>query len=418
MEMKNILAYLHGDKIIWALVILLALFSFLPVYSASTNLVYTIGTGKETGYYLIKHFVHLTIGFVLMWFMHKISYRYFRQIAIIGMPLIVLLLVYTLTRSNTINGANASRWITVPIFGQFQPSSLAAIFLIIYVAQYLTSIKDEVVDFATSCWQLWLPVLLVVGLILPANFSTAALIFMMVCILVFIGNYPFKYLMMIMTAGIIMVTLFVLMAKAMPGVFPNRVDTWISRIDRFAGPDDGTKDLYQVDNAKIAIAQGGLFGVGPGKSIQKNFLPQSSSDFIFAIIVEELGAITGVIVLFIYLGLFFRFLIAAHKAPSMFGKLLVTGLGFYLIFQALINMGVAVSLLPTTGQALPLISSGGTAILMSCFSVGVILSVTKKESEIHKEELDRLDREDREQETLAELHDKRVENENKEQIIF
>lgn len=416
MEMKNILAYLHGDKIIWALVILLALFSFLPVYSASTNLVYTIGTGKETGYYLVKHFVHLTLGFVLMWFMHKISYRYFRQIAIIGMPFIVLLLVYTLTRSNTINGANASRWIIVPGFGQFQPSSLAAIFLIIYVAQYLTSIKDEVVDFATSCWQLWLPVLLVVGLILPANFSTAALIFMMICVLVFIGNYPRKYLALIIGTGLLLVIIFGLTAKSFPGMFPNRVDTWISRIDRFTGPDDGTKDLYQVDNAKIAIAQGGLFGVGPGKSIQKNFLPQSSSDFIFAIIVEELGAITGVIVLFIYLGLFFRFLIAAHKAPSLFGKLLVTGLGFYLIFQALINMGVAVSLLPTTGQALPLISSGGTAILMSCFSVGVILSVTKKESEIHKEELDRLEREDREQEALAELHNKRMEN--KEQIIF
>ncbi|MDR2222164.1 MAG: FtsW/RodA/SpoVE family cell cycle protein [Flavobacteriaceae bacterium] len=412
--MKKVLAYLHGDKIMWALVILLALFSFLPVYSASTNLVYTVGTGKETGYYLVKHFIHLIVGFVLMWLMHKVSYRYFRQVAIIGMPLVVVLLIYTLLKTNTINGANASRWITVPIIGQFQPSSLAAIVLLLYVAQYLTSIKDQVVEFWPSFWELWLPVGIVVGLILPANFSTAAVIFFMVCILMFIGNYPKKYLFSIGVAGIAFVLIFVLMAKAYPGMFPNRVDTWISRIDRFAGPDDGTKDLYQVENAKIAIAQGGIVGVGPGKSIQKNFLPQSSSDFIYAIIVEEYGIGIGIFVLMLYIGLFYRFIIAAHKAPTLFGKLLVTGLGFYLIFQALINMGVAVSLLPTTGQALPLISSGGTAILMSCFSIGAILSVTKKESEIHKEEQDRLEQSDKTQEMVARFYEERLENEKAE----
>jgi cell division protein FtsW len=305
----------------------------------------------------------------------------------------------------------------LPVVGQFQPSSTAAILLLMFVAQYLTGIKDKAVSFWPSFWELWTPVLVIVGLILPANFSTAALIFCMVCVLVFVGKYPFKYLATIVAAGVMFMGVFILAAKAFPGVFPNRVDTWISRIDRFAGPDDGTKDLYQVENAKIAIAKGGIFGVGPGKSVQKNFLPQSSSDFIYAIIVEELGIVGGVTVLGIYLLLFFRFLIAAHKAPTLFGKLLVTGLGFYLIFQALINMGVAVSLLPTTGQALPLVSSGGTAIWMTCFAIGVILSVTKKESEIQQEELDKQERSDREQEELARLYLERQQKEMENEVL-
>ncbi|TDS56926.1 FtsW/RodA/SpoVE family cell cycle protein [Myroides indicus] len=415
--MKKLLTLLYGDKTIWALVVLLALFSFLPVYSASTNLVYTVGTGKHTSYYLAKHLVHLGIGFCILWIVHKWEYRYFRQIAIIGIPVMAVVLFITLLKGNTIGGANASRWMNLPVVGQFQPSSTAAILLLMYVAQYLTGIKDKAVSFWPSFWELWTPVLVIVGLILPANFSTAALIFCMVCVLVFVGKYPFKYLATIVAAGVMFMGVFVLAAKAFPGVFPNRVDTWISRIDRFAGPDDGTKDLYQVENAKIAIAKGGIFGVGPGKSVQKNFLPQSSSDFIYAIIVEELGIVGGLTVLGIYLLLFFRFLIAAHKAPTLFGKLLVTGLGFYLIFQALINMGVAVSLLPTTGQALPLVSSGGTAIWMTCFAIGVILSVTKKESEIQQEELDKQERLDREQEELARLYLERQQKEMENEVL-
>ena len=407
--MKKLLSLLHGDKIIWALAILLAMLSFLPVYSASTNLVYTIGTGKATTDYLFRHFVHLFIGICIMWYFHKRDYALFRKIAIIGMPIIALILLYTLLKGNTIGGANASRWLKIPLLGQFQPSSTAAIILLMYVAQYLTGIKDEVVSFKTSFWQLWVPVLVIIGLILPANFSTAALIFCMVCVLVFIGKYPFKYLLSIIGIGAFGMLMFVLVAKAFPGAFPNRVDTWISRIDRFTGPDDGTRDLYQVENAKMAIANGGLFGVGPGKSVLKNFLPQSSSDFIYAIIVEEWGLFGGLTILGIYLLLFYRFLIAVHKAPTLFGKLLVAGLGFYLIFQALINMGVAVSLLPTTGQALPLVSSGGTAIWMTCFAIAVILSVTKKEAEIQAEEQKKKEEEALEQEMLHDLHIERLE---------
>ncbi|AJA67975.1 FtsW/RodA/SpoVE family cell cycle protein [Myroides odoratimimus] len=399
--MKKLVANLYGDKHIWTVIFLLALFSFVPVYSASTNLVYTIGTGKSTFSYLFKHFAHLSIGFVLLYLAHKLEYRYFRQLSILMMPVAIVLLFFTLIQGKTIGGANASRWLDLGVI-QIQPSAIAAVVVLGYVAQYLVSIQDKKVEFWPSVLELWLPVMVVVGLIFPANFSTAALIFLMVGILVFVGKYPFKYLAAIFGAGMLFVTLFVLAAKALPeGTMPNRVDTWISRIDRFANADEGGKDLYQVDNAKIAIASGGLVGKGPGKSVQKNFLPQSSSDFIYAIIVEEYGMVGGLSILFLYLYLFFRFLIAAHKAPTLFGKLLVTGLGFYFIFQALINMGVAVSLLPTTGQTLPLISSGGTSIWMTCISLGVILSVTKKEQEIQKQEMERMIEEERMQEELG-----------------
>lgn len=405
--MKQLFAHLYGDKTIWALVILLAFFSFMPVYSASTNLVYTVGTGKQTGYYLLKHLVHISVGLGVLWFSHKMEYKYFRAIGVFGLPIIGLVLLYTLMKGTTIGGANASRWVSILGF-QFQPSSTASIILLIYVAQYLVKIKDSVVEFWPSFLELWLPVLIIVGLILPANFSTAALIFLMVCILVFVGKYPLKYLMSIVGLGIVFMGIFVLTAKAFPGMFPNRVDTWISRIDRFAGPDDGTKDLYQVENAKMAIALGGIVGVGPGKGVQKNFLPQSSSDFIYAIIVEEYGLIVALAVLFVYLLLFFRFLVAAHRAPTLFGKLLVIGLGFFFTFQALINMGVAVSLLPTTGQTLPLISSGGTSIWMTCFALGAILSVTKKEQEIQQQELEKQVKEERLQEELKKIEEERL----------
>lgn len=228
-------------------------------------------------------------------------------------------------------------------------------------------------------------------LILPANFSTAALIFSMVILLVFIGKYPLKYIVSIIVLGAVFFSFFILVVKAFPDAFPNRVDTWMSRIENFTS-DKPDEDDYQIEKAKIAIASGGIYGLGPGKSVQKNFLPQSSSDFIFAIIIEEYGLIGGLVVLVLYMLLFFRFIVAAHKSNSIFGKLLVVGLGFPIIFQALINMGVAVELLPVTGQTLPLISSGGSSIWMTCIAIGIILSVTKKEEEIAAELQDKQQR--------------------------
>jgi cell division protein FtsW len=379
--MFDIIGKIRGDKTIWAIVFLLALVSFLPVYSASTNLVYVIGKGSTIGY-LFKHFIHVMLGFTIVFFVHKTPYHYFKALSIFGIPLVILLLVYTLFKGTVIDGANASRWIQIPFVGiSFQTSTIAFIVLMIYVARYLAKVSDKEYSFKESLLELWFPVFAVLALVLPANFSTTALIFSMVCMLVFIGQYPLKYLGFIIGAGIASLLFFIMVAKAFPDAMPNRVDTWMSRIDSFFD-DKPNDDDYQIENAKIAIASGKIYGLGPGKSVQKHFLPQSSSDFIFAIIVEEYGLIGAVGILFLYLLLFVRFIIDAQKATTLFGKLLIIGLGFPIIFQAFINMGVAVELLPVTGQPLPLISSGGTSLWMTCIAIGIILSVTKKEEEI------------------------------------
>jgi cell division protein FtsW len=405
--MLKIINSLKGDKVIWAFVALLALFSFMPVFSASSNLAYMRHGSGNAITYLVKHLAHIFIGFFIIYQVHKIPYHYFRGISRIALPIIWLLLIYTLVKGTVIDGANASRWIQVPFIGiTFQTSTLAAIILYIYVARYLSKKREKEPTFKESFTDLWIPVFITLMFILPANFSTAALIFAMVTMLAFIGKYPLKYIGIIIGSGIVVLTMFILVAKAFPKAFPNRVDTWISRVDNFTS-DKADEDDYQIEKAKIAIASGGIYGLGPGKSVQKNFLPQSSSDFIYAIIVEEYGLIGALSVLGLYLLLLFRFVVAAHKSNSVFGKLLVIGLGFPIIFQALINMAVAVELLPVTGQTLPLISSGGSSVWMTCIAIGIILSVTKKEEEIAEELEEKQKRED----ALQRLIDKQLKEE-------
>jgi cell division protein FtsW len=407
--MNEFIKNLKGDKGIWALVFLLALISFMPVYSASTNLVYVIGKGSTLGY-LVKHLGHLFLGFCIIYFVHKMPYHYTKALSMLLMPLVIILLIYTMFQGTIIGGANASRWISIPFVGlSFQTSSLAFIVLMVYVAKYLAKIKEKEFTFKSSFIELWMPVFLVLILILPANFSTTALIFAMVCMLVFIGEYPLKYLVTIISTGVVMLTLFILMAKAFPDAMPNRIKTWENRIERFSS-NKTDEDNYQIDKAKIAIASGRIYGLGPGKSVQKNFLPQSSSDFIYAIIVEEYGLIGGLGILFVYMLLFFRFIVCAHKASSFYGKLLIIGLGFPIIFQALINMGVAVELLPVTGQTLPLISSGGTSIWMTCAAIGVILSVSKKDEEVAAD----LQESEKRNEALQRIIDKEIQLEDEE----
>ena len=383
--MSNIFSNLKGDKVIWATAGLLAIFSFLPVYSSSSNLAYLYGDGSTLPY-LLRHFSHLVLGFGILYGVHKIPYHYFRGLSIIAMPVIILLLIITMAEGTTIDGANASRWIRLPFVGiTFQTSTLAGVVLMTYVARYLSRIKDKTVTFKETILPLWVPVFIVLALILPANFSTTAIFFSMIVMLVFVGGYPLKYLGIILGAGLIFLTLFVLTAKAFPGVFPNRVDTWISRVENFSDDKDTEAD-YQIEKAKIAIASGGVAGLGPGKSVQKNFLPQSSSDFIYAIIVEEFGLLGGMFLMVLYLFLLFRIVVVAHKSTSVFGKLLVIGVGLPIVFRAMINMAVAVELFPVTGQNLPLISSGGTSIWMTCLALGMILSVSAKREVVAKEE--------------------------------
>ncbi len=406
--MKELVNNLKGDRVIWSFVALLALFSFMPVFSASSNLAYIgHGTGNTISY-LLKHLAHIFIGFIIIYWVHKVPFHYYRGISKIALPIVWLLLGYTMIKGTVIAGANASRWIQIPFIGiSFQTSTFASIVLFVFTARYLAKKREEEISFKDSLIELWLPIFVTLGFILPSNFSTAALIFSMVLMLTFVGKYPLKYIGFIIGMGIIGLAFFVLIAKAFPDAFKNRVHTWESRMENFISDKPGEDD-YQIEKAKIAIASGGIYGLGPGKSVQKHFLPQSSSDFIYAIIVEEWGLIGGLGILFLYLLLFFRFVIAAHKANSLFGKLLVVGLGFPMIFQAMINMAVAVELLPVTGQTLPLISSGGSSIWMTCIALGIIINVTKKEEEIAQEISDKARREA----ALQKLIDKQLEAEN------
>lgn len=378
--------HISGDLFLWAIVLALAIFSFLPVYSASSNLAYLNGGEGNTAQYIIKHFVHLILGLSMAYGVHKIPYNWFKGLSVMFLPFVILMLIYTAFQGTTMDGANASRWIRIPVLGVgFQTSTLASVVLMAYVAKYLSSIKDKVVTFKESFWPLWFPVGFTLIWILPSNFSTAALIFLMVLIICFIGGYPWKYLLAIIGAGIVGLGLFVLTAKALPGLLPNRVDTWASRIASFAGEGDNDS-VYQVEKAKTAIANGYPIGVGPGKSTTKHFLPQSSSDFIYAIIIEEFGLLGGMIVLAVYLFFLFRIVVIANKANTVFGSLLVLGVGLPIVLQALINMGVAVNLFPVTGQTLPLISSGGTSIWMTCMAVGIVLSVSSKRQTLREKE--------------------------------
>ena len=369
---KNIIL---GDRVLWVALALLSIFSFLPVFSASSNLTYVVGQGTPWGH-LLKHFIVLFFGFGLMYGLHKIPYQYFKGISILALPLVILLLIYTASQGNLIAGANANRWIRIPIVGlSFQTSTLASIVLLAYVAHLMSKENPKLYRLKTSILPLWLPVILVTLLILPANLSTAAVLFFMVLILVFLGGYPIKYLMGMLGVGLFMALMFVLLAKAYPDWFPNRIDTWINRIENFVSADDKVGN-YQIERAKTAIATGGLLGLGAGKSVMKNFLPQSSSDFIYAIIVEEFGLVGGTALILLYLVVLFRIVVIAHKSDTVYGKLLVLGLGLPIIIQAFINMAVALQVFPVTGQTLPLISSGGTAAWMTCIAFGMILSVS------------------------------------------
>ena len=378
--MKLFFDKIKGDKIIWSIVLLLAIFSFLPVYSASSN----FGNGFILSN-LIKHVAIVLVGIVIMYSIHLIPYKYFKGLSLIFLPFIIAILLFTSLQGNLIDGANASRWIKLPIIGlSFQPSSMATVILMVYVSFYLSKNYNKNINFSKTIFPLWIPIILVVFLILPSNFSTAAMIFLMIITLIFIGGYPFKYLLGIGFSGIILFSLFFITVKNYPDLMPNRIDTWVSRIENFTSSEN-SENNYQILRAKSAIATGMVFGVGAGKSSMKNILPQSTSDFIYAIITEEYGTIGAISILLLYLLLLFRIIIVSYKSDTIFGQLLALGAGLPIIFQAFINMGVAVQLFPVTGQPLPLISTGGTSIWMTFLALGIVLSVStnrKSKSEL------------------------------------
>ncbi len=374
--MMKVLTKTKGDKVIWVIVILLSIFSLLAVYSSTGTLAYK-KQGGNTEYYLVKHFFILVFGFGLMYLTHLIKYTYYSRLSQIGLLLSVPLLILTLVSGTNLN--EASRWLTVPIINlTFQSSDLAKLFLIMYLARVLSKKQEEIKDFKKGFLPVILPVIFICGLILPANFSTAAILFSTCLVLMFIGRISLKYIFSLIALGLVCIVFIFTMAKAFPGIVP-RGETWISRVDNFINKDDASPDAnYQVEQAKIAIASGGIFGKSPGKSTQRNFLPHPYSDFIFAIIVEEYGLVGGGFVLLLYCILFFRVIRITTKCQGNFGAFLAFGIGLSLVSQALFNMAVAVNLFPVTGLTLPLISMGGTSIWFTCISIGIILSVSRR----------------------------------------
>ena len=373
-------SYFKGDRTIWGIVTFLAILSVLAVYSSTGTLAYKYQSGN-TEFYLIRHFSILVLGFGVMYFCHLLKYTVYARFSKIGLFIAVPLLLFTLLMGSNINEAN--RWITLPIINlSFQTSDLAKVALILYISRVLSKKQDNIKDFKEAFLPVMIPVLLVCGLILPANFSTAAVLFTTSLVIMFIGRISVKYIAGICGVAVLAFGLFLGIAYLVG--YEGRITTWKARIENFSkGEADGN---YQVEQAKIAVATGGILGKGPGNSTQRNFLPHPYSDFIFAIIIEEYGLMGGTFVVFMYLLLFYRALMIVKRTERAFAALVTIGSAFSLVFQALINMAVAVNLFPVTGQPLPMLSMGGTSIWFTSFALGVILSVSG-EPEFQKENI-------------------------------
>jgi cell division protein FtsW len=372
----KVLEHFKGDRVIWMIVILLSFMSLLAVYSSTGTLAYKF-KGGHTEFYLIKHFSLLAFGIVLMYAAHLLPYKYYSRIAQILIYISVPLLLITLLTGTDLN--EAKRWLTLPVINlSFQTSDLAKLALIMYVARLLSKKQEDIKDLKSAFLPIMAPIIITTGLILPANFSTAAVLFSTSLVLLFIGRINFKYIIGIIAIGFVGFLFLLMIAKVSPNVLP-RLETWVSRIESFT--DKESEGNYQAEQAKIAVATGDLFGKMPGNSIQRNFLPHPYSDFIFAIIVEEYGLIGGSMVILLYLIFLYRSVRIASNSPGTFGAFLSIGLAFSLVFQAMINMMVAVNLLPVTGQPLPLLSMGGTSLWFTSLSIGIILSVSRESTE-------------------------------------
>jgi len=380
--MNMLVGKIKGDKVIWMVVFLLTLLSFLAVYSSTGTLAYKYQGGNTT-YYMIKHGIILASGLVLMYMAHLLKYTYYSRIFQIAFYVAVPLLIITLLYGLNLNEARRS--LPLPFHLSFETSDLAKITLIIYLARMLTKKQEEIKEFSKVLLYLMLPVFVVCGLILPANLSTAALLFVTSLVLMFIGRVKISYLLAIMGMTVLAMGFVLAILFMMPEGKQWRLETWKARVESFS---DATKgENYQAEQSKIAVASGGLFGKMPGKSTQRNFLPHPYSDFIFAIIVEEYGLVGGIILVLLYLILLFRAVKIVTKVPRNFGAFLAIGVSFSLVFQAMINMAVSVNLLPVTGQPLPLVSMGGTSIWFTSLSIGILLSVSREVEEKDADEL-------------------------------
>ncbi|MFO7614632.1 MAG: FtsW/RodA/SpoVE family cell cycle protein [Bacteroidales bacterium] len=371
--MSKEVSHIKGDRVIWMVVILLSLLSLLAVYSSTGTLAYKYQEGN-TLYYMAKHLIILAFGLGLMYLAHRIKYTYYSKIFQVVLWIAIPLLIITFIFGKDIN--EARRALPLPFGLTFQASDLAKLTLIIYLARELTRKQEIPQSFKSLFVPLMLPVLIICGLILPSNLSTALMLFITSFILMFIGRIKFRYLLGMVGIAAGAFLLFVSVMILLPKEKQGRLETWKSRIEKFIGGENTEED--QVVQSKIAVASGGILGKMPGNSSQRNFLSHPYSDFIYAIILEEYGLIGGAFVVLLYLILLFRAVRIVTKIPNSFGAFLTIGVVFSLVFQAFIHMGVAVDLLPVTGQPLPLVSMGGTSIWFTSISIGIILSVSKE----------------------------------------
>ncbi len=366
--------YFKGDRIIWLIVIILSIVSLLAVYSSTGSLAYRYKEGN-TGYYLVKQLAFLVAGLSVVFMVHMISYKIYSSLSKVLLIISIPLLLITLVFGASLN--QAARWLEVPGLGvTIQTSDIAKLALIMFVARILSQRQDEIKDFKRAFVPIVAPVALVCLLILPANFSTAALLGLTCWLLMFIGRINLKYLLGFTGLGIVLIAAFIVVALQFKTV--NRVQTWKHRIENFASGDG--EGNYQVEQSKIAIASGGVVGKGPGNSTQRNFIPHPYSDFIYAIIIEEYGLIGGAVILLLYLILLFRAGVIVKKANRTFPAFLAIGLALLLVFQAFVNMMVAVNLIPVTGQPLPLVSMGGTSLFFTSAAFGIIISISRSQS--------------------------------------
>jgi cell division protein FtsW len=378
--------FLKGDKVLWMVIIVISAFSVFPVYSASSNLEYIVNNGTTTGH-LIKHLAFVLVGLGIMRAVEIVKYEYIGKLSSIMLTITIILLVLTFFSGQTIDGASASRWLKIPGTPiSFQPSSFAYLMLIIYLCRYLTKkIKRERLPIENILY-IFGPILLVFILVAKDNGSTALMIMLISIAVLVIGQLNWKYVTGFISTAVLAGILFLLIALNTNLMSGNRVHTWTSRIETFVNAkknsdvdDENIKAKnYQVNQARAAIVHGGITGIGPGKSALKQMLPQSTSDFIFAIIVEEYGFIGALVLISLYLIMMIRIVIIASRMPAFFGSLLVLALGMMIFVQLSVNIAVAVNLIPVTGQPLPLISYGGTSMLVTYIQLGIILNVSSR----------------------------------------
>ena len=366
---KNI----KGDRQIWTIILILAVISLMVVYSSTRTLAYRYQDGNNE-YYLFKHFFILMLGLGITFVTHLIDHRYFSRVAQLMMFLSIPLLLYTLVFGVELN--DAKRWVTLPIINlTFQTSDFAKLSLIMYTSRMLSKKQGVIKDFQSGFLPIILPIIAIVGLIMPENLSSAAILMMTNLIIMFIGRVNSKYIAATIGMGILLLGVVVLIGYLSPD--KGRIMTWKSRIEEYIGVKENSEPSYQIQQANIAIANGGIVRLAPGKCTQCNFLPHPYSDYIYATIIEEYGLLGGAMIIFLYLWLLYRIIKIVKDSPRAFGALMAVGLGMSLVIQAFINMGVTVNLLPVTGLTLPFISMGGTSIWFNGFALGIILSVSR-----------------------------------------